>query len=483
MLKNSVKIKIFYGLILLILLPMTGLVHLAAGKLYLNFNRYRELESFTSTVKSNLAIIHLIKELQIERGISHIFLGKPDKKFRQELETQYHNTDRAVMQSEKMKKPLFEKLNKIAQLGEIRNKILALDLEQEEVFNFYTKLIEELIDYEYSVLKKINEHYIFSKFYCLILIEELKEKMGQERAIVGFILFRGKITEPLKEKLKELKYMRNHIEKTFILLSSNNEKELYEEIKKATELDTEIEKIINNSDYELSSENWWIRATERIEKHDYLHDIIELEINKRIETLKVQSKNALIISIFQLGLSIFFTLLFVVKFRRFIEKHIFFDPLTGLPNRKFFIEYSQFLINRANRYSEPLSLLMIDIDNFKKINDSLGHSTGDRILIELAKTMKKNIRKSDFPARIGGEEFVVIFPNTDIENAFRVADRIRESFESLNIKTGKGVVKTTLSGGLIAFRKDMTVDDLLKLADLALYNAKNKGKNRIEKYE
>lgn len=186
---------------------------------------------------------------------------------------------------------------------------------------------------------------------------------------------------------------------------------------------------------------------------------------------------------FSFFLQFFLTPVVVLKFKKFIEKHIFFDPLTNLPNRKFFIEYSRFLIERAERYSEPLSLLLLDIDNFKQINDTFGHSFGDRILFELADTIRKNIRKSDFPARIGGEEFVVIFPNTDLKSAFIVSERIRQSFESLNIKKDEKPVKTTLSGGLIGYRKNMTIDDLLKLSDLALYNAKNRGKNRIEKYE
>lgn len=482
MMNKSIKSKVLYGLILLIIFPLLGLLHLSLEKFYLNFNSYRDLERFIHNLDLSSGILHLIEELQKERGKSHILLGSLKEKDKKELEIQYQNTENLIKKLQ-FKFDIFQKFPKLTELENIRKRVLSLSIKQDAVYSFYTDLIEDIISYEYETVKSINDLVIYNRFYCLILIQELKEKMGQERAIIAFSISKGTTTETVLEELKEIKYTRNLIEKKFLLLASENVKDSYLKLKKDLDLSSEIERIIKNPKHELSVEEWWNIATDRIKKMEQIHDMVESEILDRMKTLTKKSRDALIVSTIQLFLAIFLTPVVVLKFKKFIEKHIFFDPLTNLPNRKFFIEYSRFLIERAERYSEPLSLLLLDIDNFKQINDTFGHSFGDRILFELADTIRKNIRKSDFPARIGGEEFVVIFPNTDLKSAFIVSERIRQSFESLNIRKDEKSVKTTLSGGLIGYRKNMTIDDLLKLSDLALYNAKNRGKNRIEKYE
>jgi diguanylate cyclase (GGDEF)-like protein len=154
------------------------------------------------------------------------------------------------------------------------------------------------------------------------------------------------------------------------------------------------------------------------------------------------------------------------------------DSLTGLPNRKAFDEQIKLEEERARRYGRPLSLLMVDIDNFKAVNDSLGHQWGDTVLRVVARTIATSIRQTDFAARYGGEEFVLILPETQIEDAVRVGERIRIAIRENPVATPRGSLVTTVSIGASSNRtSDQSLD---RDADQALYSAKRRGKDRVE---
>ncbi len=156
------------------------------------------------------------------------------------------------------------------------------------------------------------------------------------------------------------------------------------------------------------------------------------------------------------------------------------DGLTGLYNhRSFQIRLSEELL-RAERYNKSIILLLLDIDHFKKFNDTYGHQTGDDVLKTIAKIIKGSIRKVDFPARYGGEEFAIILPESDCSKALIVAERIRSAVMEypFYIKDGSRV-QITVSIGISCFPKDSTEkEDLIKKADIALYRAKEAGRNR-----
>ncbi len=159
----------------------------------------------------------------------------------------------------------------------------------------------------------------------------------------------------------------------------------------------------------------------------------------------------------------------------FEAKH---DALTNVPNRKFFNEKLKEEFYRAKRYNFPLSIAMIDIDRFKKINDTYGHEAGDIVLKKLASFINGKIRKSDFFARWGGEEFMLIFPHTDIDKAFKICEKLKEE-----LQTNKKIqhpVKFTVSCGITTLKPGDNIDSLLKRVDDALYLAKNNGRDRIE---
>ena len=153
------------------------------------------------------------------------------------------------------------------------------------------------------------------------------------------------------------------------------------------------------------------------------------------------------------------------------------DTLTGIFNRRKMHELLGMEINKAKRYKSPLSLIMFDIDHFKMVNDTYGHSVGDSVLRTLVKIVKRNLRNTDYFCRWGGEEFLILSPETDLEMATTSAERLgmvteKHSFEGVN--------RITISLGVTQFDEKDNVDSFLMRVNDALYIAKNRGRNRVE---
>ncbi|TYB32078.1 MAG: GGDEF domain-containing protein [Candidatus Mcinerneyibacterium aminivorans] len=158
------------------------------------------------------------------------------------------------------------------------------------------------------------------------------------------------------------------------------------------------------------------------------------------------------------------------------------DALTKSYNRRLFMQAGQEEIKRAERYNKYFSLIMMDIDNFKKINDTYGHGAGDMVLKNFAGIIKKQVREVDIPARLGGDEFAVLLPETDIDVAEKVAGRIRQNIEDSKTLYKNDEIKVTVSVGVIDYRQQISdMDDLLHKADEALYRAKRIGRNCVVK--
>jgi diguanylate cyclase (GGDEF)-like protein/PAS domain S-box-containing protein len=156
------------------------------------------------------------------------------------------------------------------------------------------------------------------------------------------------------------------------------------------------------------------------------------------------------------------------------------DYLTGIANRRTFFEAAELELERWRRFPRPLSLIAIDADFFKNINDTWGHAAGDDVLRNLALTLAANVREIDVVARMGGEEFAALLPSTDLEGAIRLAERFRSAVESQCVRTGEVEIRYTVSIGVASMDAGITgVDQLLKLADNALYAAKKAGRNRV----
>ena len=157
------------------------------------------------------------------------------------------------------------------------------------------------------------------------------------------------------------------------------------------------------------------------------------------------------------------------------------DPLTSIYNRRYFETEVKKQITKLTQERKPYSVLMIDADHFKNINDTYGHKIGDKVLIELATKVEKELREKDIVARFGGEEFVVFLPEINSAQAIRVADRLRESIASIIVYTdAKKPVKFTVSIGVSSSEVSNNIDILIKASDKALYKAKQGGRNRVE---
>lgn len=152
------------------------------------------------------------------------------------------------------------------------------------------------------------------------------------------------------------------------------------------------------------------------------------------------------------------------------------DKLTGLINRSKIDTIIEYEIDRSKRYDIPLSFVIIDIDYFKKVNDTHGHQAGDTILIEFSKLLKEHSRQSDFVSRWGGEEFLAVLPNTAIEDAAKYAEVLRQTVEKNKFSFS---FSNTCSIGISTIKKDDTSHALLERADKALYAAKNSGRNKV----
>ena len=156
------------------------------------------------------------------------------------------------------------------------------------------------------------------------------------------------------------------------------------------------------------------------------------------------------------------------------------DGLTGVNNRRHFLEMAEAEWSRFQRYQRPLSIVMFDIDHFKSVNDRFGHDAGDAVLVEFAKVCRGMTRVSDIVGRLGGEEFAMLLPETDLSAAWAVAERLRQSVEEHAIDVGGQMLSITVSAGVAPATVSMSgIPRLMKSADEALYTAKHGGRNQV----
>lgn len=159
------------------------------------------------------------------------------------------------------------------------------------------------------------------------------------------------------------------------------------------------------------------------------------------------------------------------------------DPLTGLSNRRDMIEKINYEIKRADRTGEVFSFILIDIDHFKKVNDSFGHDTGDALLIELSGFLKGVLRQSDTIARWGGEEFLLLLPNFDTTGAFSAAEKFRKMVQEKDFVVADQKINITLTLGVSTWREGLSYEKAITKADSALYKGKELGRNRVVRLE
>jgi len=171
-----------------------------------------------------------------------------------------------------------------------------------------------------------------------------------------------------------------------------------------------------------------------------------------------------------------------VKYRNKLKGLASEDPMTGLYNRRFFMTSSSNILELARRDMSDTSVIMLDIDKFKNVNDTYGHQVGDEVIIALSDILKKYTRQSDIICRFGGEEFIILLPETKIEGAVIIAEKLRSCIENNEIELSNNeTLHFTSSFGVseVDIKNDTNVDSPIKRADAALYEAKNGGRNRV----
>ncbi|MEC1759869.1 GGDEF domain-containing protein [Schinkia azotoformans] len=207
----------------------------------------------------------------------------------------------------------------------------------------------------------------------------------------------------------------------------------------------------------------------------YIAFFIEKESISQLEMI------ALILESFVNGAILFTVSYFRLGYNKLLEhtqKLIIIDPLTGLYNRRYFDLYMEKTIPLSLRINSPLSLIMIDIDHFKRINDNYGHPCGDEALKHISEIIKANVRNSDAYVRLGGEEFAIILPNTHLDEGQILAERIRKAVEQSNFAHHNEQIPISISLG-VSLYKGEEIEGFLEKVDKALYRAKENGRNQV----
>ncbi len=172
------------------------------------------------------------------------------------------------------------------------------------------------------------------------------------------------------------------------------------------------------------------------------------------------------------------TILKLKTTNKILKKNSITDDLTGIHNRRYVIEQLKLKIYKFNRYKQPLSLVLVDIDNFKNINDTFGHDAGDSVLRKISNYVKESIRMSDVFGRFGGDEFLIIFSNTSKSEAVQKFNKIILEIKDFTFDFASDI-SVTLSAGIVEYQSSYTEKDFLSFADTMLYKAKKNGKNQV----
>lgn len=190
-------------------------------------------------------------------------------------------------------------------------------------------------------------------------------------------------------------------------------------------------------------------------------------------------------TIITLSIASLFLLLLTILFIKLNEYHQYLykqgitEGLSGLYNRSYFFCHASQELRKALRYKTPLSIIMIDIDDFKKINDNWGHLAGDEVIRDISNILRENTRNSDIVARYGGEEFIIMLPNSEIKGAYKMAELLRESFQNKKVYYQDFYFNFTASFGISTLENKEKIEQLIDKADQALYHAKKNGKNKV----
>lgn len=515
------------------ILAVGGLCLLLLDRYALEFARYQQQQQVTATVAVTRSFSVLIHELQKERGMSAGFLADPSPEQRAALIGQQARTDFEVATITRREAQLSQSLG---QLPELRKRILAGATPHPEAHQAYSRLIQDLLD-RVGQLARLSKYAVFNDdLDAHVQLMFFKEYLGQVRARINYALRTAARGDETAAEVARLQAVFYEYERLFRLNAPARTIAEYDRGFKGPEVATVLQTMQTAAQGELarteiSADEWFRLATIAIDRLKAVEDqSLTLSITNNEYFLHAMRQRLLLYTIVVLllgsltlvlvahtvrgilsALSHLLTEIDLISKQQDFSQRILLlrtrdeisiitrafnklleiidrlfkekdyqagtDPLTGLINRRRFNEFLDREIARRQRHSEPLSLIMFDIDNFKNVNDDYGHETGDLVLKEMAQLVSGAVRRTDILARWGGEEFMILLPGTTGQAAAGFAEKLRSNIESHEFPQAGWV---TASFGVASLDKKKTdTKTLINNADQAMYTAKQGGRNRV----
>jgi diguanylate cyclase (GGDEF)-like protein/hemerythrin-like metal-binding protein len=557
------------------LFPFVGLILLSLIILIGSFQDYQAMARLAAMSEVAHEINDLTHSLQAERGVSTGMIGSDYKVFSDELLVRRDKTDQALNAFHirlkdlavltlptNMKEEIKQSRELLEGLNGQRKRVDKKDNSVDEMQAYYTALIAQLLKIPTSMAFLEMDSNLAANISAFTALVDLKEIIGQERALGTLLLSANGPTEPRVRMFTSLIGQQQGLSQFFEQVATGRQKQRYQDllngivIKQVEEYEGLVyESIDQGIAAEIDAKSWFAVLSHKIDQLKVLADYLVMDIEKaaidKADALKFKlylTAAVLIVIIFMtfatswlLNFSIIYPVrklknamssltkgrrdyVFTDKFvsdeiglmvrayescrRSLLQadissavyrqrqamdlqknkheheryKHLAStDPLTGALNRRKFNKMAEHEIERIERFSRPLSVMMLDIDLFKKVNDNYGHHTGDMVLKEFYDACIFAVRRTDIVARLGGEEFAILMPETVLEEGLALAERVRNAIETLEIQVNDLTIKVTVSIGVTEWQAGKHHDflDMQNGADKALYVAKKQGRNRV----
>lgn len=386
-----------------------------------------------------------------------------------------------------------EKISNYLKIIKEKYSIFLTFLVSEKTKNYYTsKGVIEVLDknkkenewyFSFKNKNKINEINLdLNKNLGNSLIMFINHKIIKNNELIGMtgvglkISYINKMLEMFREKYKlKVSFYNTHGD---IVLSEDHNKKNIDLIKNLFKNNKDF--LLKQSEmFEYKENGEKIILNNKFIPELNLYLIIEAKVDDFIKDIRHIFYFNLLVSLIITLIITLIILSILRKYNKKLEKLADYDSLTSISNRRKFNDTFKHFFLLSKRKEEPLSVLFLDLDNFKSINDKYGHKVGDKVLIRCAEVLSNNIRKTDLIARWGGEEFVIAFINTKVSDAFVISNKICSALENDDDLIAFTKSKLTASIGLTQCLVDDTIDTVLVRADKAMYDAKSKGKNQV----
>lgn len=532
--KMSLKVKI----LLLSILPFLALLYFTVHEITELVDARNNLSGIYNSILEAEKISNIVHELQKERGLSVGFLTSRGERQGNELALQKVIGDKKIEELSGLLKEagLYSDITSLLnRLNTMRSKINLFIIEPIESYEYYTDTISVLLDEISEITKatKIPETKIELMAHLDLLYA--KESLGQIRATLNAVFAAGTFDSFNIKKLAALKGAYDVRNKEYLKEAPEDVRKVYTEKFEGKLIHATMDMIdiafvrYKEGNFEVDPDTWFEAATTSLnilkEVEDYSKEKIMQNTAGRLSgittslTVRIIVILVVVTAILVLSLSlmrnIFTGCNFLVSsitnivetknfnnripiysndemgtisraYNKLLEtigqlinekEHLATtDPLTQAYNMFKFEDLFNTELQRAKRYKTELSLIMFDIDYFKRINDTYGHDVGNYVLIELSNITSKNIRSSDVLARWGGDEFVILVPEINIDGSKQLAEKLRNEVENFDFKD---IGKVTCSFGVTEFKEGNDTEALYKRVDIALYRAKEGGRNRV----